>query len=156
QRLTYRQLNNRANQLAHYLRQIGVAREIPVAICVDRSLEMLVGVLAILKAGGAYVPLSSDYPPHRLMIMLKDTDAPLLITSEEHLHLFGDYFRDRLLLDGTETQFDGFNRENPGTPCAATDLAYVMYTSGSTGDPKGTSIVHRSVVRLVQNTNYLP
>ena len=155
EQLTYRQLNERANQLAHYLQRIGVGRETPVAICLDRSFEMVVALLGILKAGGAYVPLSADYPLQRLLLMLTDTAAPVLITTQQHAHLFAQYAGQLVSLDAAQTEIDRSSKDNPATCSSATDLAYIMYTSGSTGRPKGTSIVHRGVVRLVQNTNYL-
>jgi amino acid adenylation domain-containing protein len=156
EQLTYRELNARANQLAHYLRARGVCAEVLVGICVDRSLEMIVGLLGILKAGGAYLPLDSSYPRERLSLMLGDGEMRVLLTlTQEHL-------RDQLPTQDAETisldsQWEAIAREsdeNPDNLCAPENLAYVMYTSGSTGHPKGVCIQHRGVVRLVTNTNY--
>src|SRR6267142_2505986 len=156
EQLTYRELNARANQLAHYLRARGVCAEVLVGICVDRSLEMIVGLLGILKAGGAYLPLDPSYPRERLSLMLGDGEGRALLTlTQKHL-------RDQLPTQDTETisldsQWEAIaplSDKNPDNLCTAENLAYVMYTSGSTGNPKGVCIQHRGVVRLVTNTNY--
>lgn len=153
--LTYGQLNQRANQLAHFLKSIGVSRETIVAIGVDRSPEMVIGLLAILKAGGTYLPLNTDYPPERLKLMLDDTESSVLLTTQPCIRLFPEYRKKLVLIDTIQSELDGLNFDNLANKSDASDLAYIMYTSGSTGQPKGTSIVHRGVVRLVQNTNYV-
>jgi amino acid adenylation domain-containing protein len=134
--LTYRQLNERANQLAHHLRRLGVGPEETVGVLMDRSPELIVALLAILKAGGVYVPLNPAYPKERLALMYEDARLRVLITEET----FAD------LDDEPSTNLD-----NHTTP---ENRAYVMYTSGSTGRPKGVNVEHRSIVRLVKNTNY--
>jgi amino acid adenylation domain-containing protein len=155
QQLTYRELNARANQLAHYLQSLGVKSEVLVGICVERSLEMIVGILAILKAGGAYVPLDPEYPEDRLTFMLEDTQLSVLLTQDKLVNKLPDHKACVICLD---TNWDIINQqteENPNTSIKADNLAYVMYTSGSTGQPKGVSIVHQGVVRLVTETDYV-
>ncbi|SPE63311.1 putative Phenylalanine racemase (ATP-hydrolyzing) [Verrucomicrobia bacterium] len=153
--LTYRELNARANQLAHYLRQLEIGPDVPVAICVERSIEMVVGCLAVLKAGGAYVPLDGTYPKERLSFMLADTNAPLLLT-QQHLAPHLPRSRPKVLCLDAEweivAQESRLNLSNATTP---EQLAYIMYTSGSTGEPRGVAVPHRAVNRLVLNTNYI-
>lgn len=151
EQLTYRQLNQRANQLAHYLQKLGVAPEIPVGICVERSPEMIVGLLAILKAGGAYVPLDPTYPQERLAFMLAETQVSVLLTESHLLASLPETSAKLICLDNWHIEE---SQENPVSLATPESLAYVMYTSGSTGQPKGVSITHRSVVRLVQNNTY--
>ena len=154
QQLTYRDLNRRANQLAHFLQEVGVAPEVPVGICSDRSLEMVIALLAILKAGGAYVPLDPSYPPQRLAFLIQDTRLPLLLT-ESHLQHILPHSDARLLsLDADWAAVSQQRHDNPLTTTSPDNLAYVMYTSGSTGQPKGVTVTHRGVVRLVKHTNY--
>jgi amino acid adenylation domain-containing protein len=153
--LSYGELNRRANQLAHYLRRRGVGPEVPVGLCLERSLQMVIGLLGILKAGGAYLPLDPDYPPQRLQFMLDDSSAALVITLESQRELLPQYSGEVLALD---TQHDDLVREsevNPEVALTATNLAYIMYTSGSTGTPKGVCVEHRSVLRLVLSTDYV-
>lgn len=156
QALTYRELNQRANQLAHYLQRLGVGPDRLVGLCCDRSSSMLVGLLGILKAGAAYVPLDPTHPAARLACTLKDARVALLLTRQ---HLL-----DRLALpDGTngtppgltvfclDRDWSQVTREpvqNPTSGATARSLAYVIYTSGSTGQPKGVMIEHRSVLNL--------
>lgn len=153
--LTYRELDVRANQLAHYLVDEGVGPEVMVGICVERSLEMVVGILGILKAGGAYVPLDPDYPASRLAFMLEDTKAPVLLTQAKLRGRLPAYGGRVLCLDADWPQIARERRDSPGVAVGAGNLAYVMYTSGSTGQPKGTCIEQRSVVRLVKATDYI-
>jgi aspartate racemase len=154
ERLSYGQLNERANRLAGYLSKRGVGPEVLVGLCVERSLEMVVGLLGILKAGGAYVPLDPAYPKERLAFMLKDTGARVVLTQESLWESLpeGQFERVRLDADWPETARE--SAENPRSRATAENLAYVIYTSGSTGTPKGVSIRHRSVVRLVRETDY--
>jgi aspartate racemase len=162
--LTYRELNRRGNQLANHLRKLGVGPETPVAICVERSLEMIVGLLAILKAGGAYVPLDPEYPNDRLAFMLQDTRArvlltehPLIIERGSNGDPLSSILDPRLNLVSLDTDWDVIAREseeNPVNETTAANLAYIMYTSGSTGKPKGVSVPHRGVVRLVKGAGY--
>jgi amino acid adenylation domain-containing protein len=157
--LTYEQLNARANRLARRLRKLGVGPEVPVGLCVDRSLDTIVGLLGILKAGGAYVPLDPAYPKERLTYTLEDalsgSSAPVLVTQAKLAGLFGDDLpfpvvrldadRKSLLEENPENLEDG---PEPG------NLAYVIYTSGSTGKPKGVPVTHANVARLLTATEF--
>lgn len=161
--LTYRELNNRANQLAHHLQKLGVGPEVLVGICMERSLELVVGLLGILKTGGAYVPLDPGYPKERLVFMLKDSDVPVLLTREALLARLPDFndFQSSsgrttvVRLDADRKEIDQSPENNPKIEASPENLAYVMYTSGSTGLPKGVCVPHRGVVRLVRNTDYI-
>jgi non-ribosomal peptide synthetase component F len=149
--LTYGELDRRANQLARHLRALGVGVEVPVGICLDRSPEMIVGLLGILKAGGAYVPLDPSYPKQRLAFMLGDTRAPVLLTRRRLLAALPDHGARVVALDGEWPTIRRQSEDAPVKQGAPENLAYVMYTSGSTGQPKGVSVPHRAVVRLVKN-----
>ena len=145
QHFTYRQLNMRANQLAHYLRQRGVGPDVLVGICMERSLEMVVGLLGILKAGGAYIPLDPNYPPARLAHMIEDSAPPFLLTQgrlAEKLPLPGTRV---VALDTQWNVLSGESTENPRNHVSPDHLAYVIYTSGSTGGPKGVEIPHGAI-----------
>ena len=153
QQLTYYELNRRANQLAHYLRQCGIEPEVRVGIGTDRSGVMVIGLLAILKVGGAYVPLDLAYPPARLVFMLNDAQAPVLLTQR---HLCASLPSDNarvICLDEDWPLIAQFPEDNPVTRVSAANLAYVIYTSGSTGQPKGVMITHRSAVALLAWTH---
>ncbi|MBI2998695.1 MAG: amino acid adenylation domain-containing protein [Deltaproteobacteria bacterium] len=187
--LTYRELNRRANQLAQYLRKLGVGPEVRVGICMERSLEMVIGLLGVLKAGGAYVPLDPEYPKERLAFMLDDIRVPVLLTQSRLLSqlpkltadgrpLTEDDARSSIPQRSTvigpqssvaqsairhptvvslDTDWEVIAQEsgeNPVSGATADNLAYIMYTSGSTGNPKGVCVPHRGVVRLVNGTNY--
>jgi surfactin family lipopeptide synthetase C len=154
QSLTYQQLNRRANQLAHYLRGLGVGQETPVALCVERSPEMVVALLAILKAGGVYVPLDPSYPQERLRFMLQDTRAPILLTWQSPVEPLPHPASKVVSLDADAGEIAREREENPESVAAAESLAYLIYTSGSTGQPKGVCVPHRAVVRLVKGTDY--
>ena len=153
--LSYAQLNRSANQLAHYLRELGVAPDQRVAICVERGLEMIVGILAVLKAGGAYVPLDPAYPPERLAFLLQDS-APLALLTQTDLRTRMSEHKPTLpVLDLTLPTPAWYNRPDsnlaPHSMGLKPDhLAYVIYTSGSTGNPKGVMISHRSLGNLIQ------
>jgi amino acid adenylation domain-containing protein len=145
--LSYGELNRRANRVAHYLRQLGVGPDVPVGLCVERSLEMIVGLLGILKAGGAYVPLDPAYPAERLHFLLADARVAVLLSQRA--------LRDRLPeTDARRVELDGAGAaamaqqpsHNPAVRLQATNLAYVIYTSGSTGKPKGVMNTHGGVV----------
>ncbi|MEH2220998.1 MAG: amino acid adenylation domain-containing protein [Nostoc sp.] len=145
QQLTYHQLNCRANQLAHYLQSLGVKPDVLVGLCVERSLEMIVGLLGILKAGGAYLPLDPDYPQERLSFMLEDAQVPVLLTQQQLLENLPQHQAEVVCLD-TDWQFiSQSSQENGIAPVQATNLAYVIYTSGSTGRPKGVTIPHGAI-----------
>src|SRR5947208_1599369 len=152
--LSYRELNSQANRLAHYLRKHGVAADTRVAICVQRSPEMIVALLAILKAGGAYVPLDPEYPKTRLEFMLKDARASLLVTERGLLKDLPARAMETICVDDLSTELAFEGADNPKVETTADNLAYAIYTSGSTGKPKGVAVMHRNVVRLVKNTNY--
>jgi amino acid adenylation domain-containing protein len=149
EQLTYRELNRRANQLAHYLQAQGVGPEVRVAICMERSLEMVIGLLGILKAGGAYVPLDPAYPKVRLAFMLEDAQVAVLLTQQRLVERVPHHGAPRLCLD---TDWEVIARASQATlECQVTagNLAYVIYTSGSTGRPRGVEIEHRSLMNLV-------
>ena len=153
--LSYRQLNERANQLAHYLIKHGVGPDVMVGLYLERSLDMIVGLLAILKAGGAYVPLDLDYPQTRILYMLEDTQVPVLLSTSRLSSRITEFTGEWICLDSDWPVIAQQSTDNPVSKAKASDLVYVIYTSGSTGQPKGTAIEHRSVVRLVRETNYV-
>ncbi|MDT5268370.1 MAG: hypothetical protein QOH49_556 [Acidobacteriota bacterium] len=155
ERLTYRELNRRANRLAHHLRLLGVGAEVPVGFMLERSAGMVVTLLAILKAGGAYVPLDSSYPLERLDFMLQDARLSVLVTEEPLLDALPAFFGQVVCLDADADVIDAASEENLASIVSGDNLAYIIYTSGSTGVPKGISITHRAVVRLVRETNYV-
>ncbi|MFQ4142702.1 non-ribosomal peptide synthetase [Chlorogloeopsis sp. ULAP02] len=145
EQITYRQLNQKANQLAHYLRTLGVAPEVLVGICIDRSVEMIVAILGVLKAGGAYVPLDPAYPPERLAFILEDSKTPLIITQEK---LRGNLTADGaqvVCLDSDWELIAHNSQDNPVNWTNLDNLIYIIYTSGSTGQPKGVMISHRGI-----------
>ena len=146
EQLTYAELNERANRLAHYLRRLGVGPEVPVGICVERSLEMLIGLLGILKAGGAYVPLDPAYPKQRLSFMLEDAGASVLLTQSELLSALPEHSARIVCLDSDWDEIGLESEKNLRGLAQPLNLAYVIYTSGSTGRPKGVMIQHRSLV----------
>ncbi|MBD2410736.1 amino acid adenylation domain-containing protein [Nostoc calcicola FACHB-3891] len=143
--LTYEQLNQRANQLAHYLRSLGVGPEVLVGICLERSLEMIVGLLGILKAGGAYVPLDPSYPKERLAFILEDTQTPVLLTQEKFVNNLPPHQAQVICLDLLLAENTQNSQENPVNQTTLDNLIYVIYTSGSTGQPKGVMIPHRGI-----------
>ncbi|PYJ33551.1 MAG: non-ribosomal peptide synthetase [Verrucomicrobia bacterium] len=151
QRLTYRQLNVRATQLGHYLRSLGVGPEMLVGICVERSLELLVGILGILKAGGAYVPLDPTYPAERTRFVLEDARVPVLLTLQQLRADLGAEIPSCTIvcLDTDWETIAEAPTETPHSGVGPQNLAYVIYTSGSTGKPKGVAIEHHSPVTLV-------
>ncbi|MBW4417615.1 MAG: amino acid adenylation domain-containing protein [Myxacorys californica WJT36-NPBG1] len=150
QQLTYRELNQRANQLAHYLQTLGVGADDLVGICVDRSLDMIVGILGILKAGGAYVPLDPAYPANRLAFMLTDAQVSVLLTQNHLHHCLPATDATVLCLDTDWQRIAQEPQTNPVSCSTPNQLVYVIYTSGSTGQPKGVMIEHRSLVNYTQ------
>jgi amino acid adenylation domain-containing protein len=160
--LTYQELNQKANQLAHHLQKLGVTTNELVGICIERSIEMIVSLLAILKAGGAYVPLDPSYPQERLVFMVQDSQISRLLTQEHLSPNFSANPANELLnkpltlicVDQDWETFNQYTSDNLNIPFTLDNLAYVEYTSGSTGIPKGVCVSHQGVVRLVKNTNY--
>ena len=148
QQLTYRELNKRANQLAHYLRKRGVGPDVLVAICVERSLEMVVGLLGILKAGGAYVPLDPEYPQERLTFMVEDAQPAVLLTQARVAEKLSNPKFPLLCLDRDWEQISKETEENTENKARADNIAYVIYTSGTTGQPKGVMTSHHNIGRL--------
>ncbi len=147
--LSYRELNRRANQLAHYLQALGVGANVLVGLCIERSPDMVVGLLGILKAGGAYVPLDPAYPSERLVFMLEDAHVPVLVTQQllaAHLPIQGTRI---VCLDADAAALAQQSVADPISEVAIDDLAYVIYTSGSTGQPKGALITHDGLLNLV-------
>jgi len=148
QQLNYRELNARANQLAHYLQNLGVGPDVLVGICVERSLEMMVGLLGILKAGGGYLPIDPEYPTERLLYILQDAQVRVLLTQK---HLIAGLPKHQSELVCLDTDWSFITQAQESNPCCEVqpeNLAYAIYTSGSTGDPKGVMIQHSSVVNL--------
>ncbi len=151
--LTYADLNERANQIAHYLRSCGIGRESLVGICIDRSLEMAIGVVGILKSGGAYLPLDPDYPKDRLAFMVRDANLPVIVTKSNLVDALPDNESRIVLLDelATLTTLPTDNLFDQPQP---SDLAYVIYTSGSTGQPKGVMIEHGNLANYLLSLNH--
>jgi amino acid adenylation domain-containing protein len=146
--LSYAALNARANQLAHHLQALGIGPDVPVGLCAERSLEMVVGLLGIMKAGGAYVPLDPQYPQARLAFMLNDVNAPVLVTQR---HLAGQLpeARARVICLEDEPTLAGQSTREPPFLAGPDHLVYIIYTSGSTGQPKGVQITHKSLLNLI-------
>jgi amino acid adenylation domain-containing protein len=150
ERLTYRELNVRANRLAHCLRARGVGRDVLVGLCLDRGLDLIVGLVGILKAGGAYVPVDVAYPQDRIAFMLSDAEVAVIVTDRSRAATLPAHGAETVLVEAAELA--GWPSENPATVSSAKDLAYVIFTSGSTGKPKGALITHDNVVRLFRAT----
>jgi amino acid adenylation domain-containing protein len=156
--MTYEQLNRRANQVAHRLRKLGVGPEVMVGALLERSLEMVVGLLGILKAGAAFVPLDANYPAERLAFMASDTKSPAMLVQSSVIQKMVEQTWSAatlVRLDADAEDLDSESGDNPAHVNTAESLAYVMYTSGSTGRPKGVMVNHRAVVRLVKNTRFV-
>jgi amino acid adenylation domain-containing protein len=147
-KMTYAELNRRANQFAHALRRRGVAPEVRVGICLERSMEMVVAILGVLKAGGAYVPLDPVYPRERLTFMLHDSQAHVLVTQQRQEERLPEFHGEVLYLETDATAFAGESEGQPDSRVRPENLAYVIYTSGSTGKPKGVQVEHRSLCNL--------
>ncbi|MFG6101395.1 amino acid adenylation domain-containing protein [Leptothoe sp. EHU-05/26/07-4] len=143
--LTYRELNTRANRLAHHLRALSVKPEVLVGICAEKSLEMIVGVMGVLKAGGAYVPLEPNYSKERLKFVLEDTQASILLTQQRFIDVLPDPQVKIICLDKDWPQIALLSGDNLCSEATPANLAYVIYTSGSTGKPKGVMIEHSSL-----------
>jgi len=147
--VSYSELNERANQLGHHLRSLSTGPEIPILICLSRSVEMIVALLAVMKTGAAYVPLDPRYPQERLAYMIENSCAPVLITETELLDSLPSHSAHVVCVDRDAAIIEGYNRQNLSSTALASNLAYVIYTSGSTGRPKGVAIEHRSAVTLI-------
>ncbi|EDN69124.1 non-ribosomal peptide synthetase [Beggiatoa sp. PS] len=155
EQLTYQELNDHANQLARFLQMLGVKPEVLVGICVERSLDMIIGILGILKAGGAYLPLDPNYPSERLAFMLKNSKAPVLLTQQKLMaSLTPALSREDMIqvicLDTDDKMFSNTSTSNLDISIQPDNLAYVIYTSGSTGKPKGVMVEHRGLCNLAQ------
>ena len=148
QQLTYQELNARANQLAHHLQTLRVGPEVLVGICVERSVEMIVGLLGILKAGGAYLPLDPAYPKERLAFMLEDSQVPVLLTQERLIEKLPEHRAQVVCLDTGWKVIAQNKNENSISEVKPENLVYVIYTSGSTGKPKGVAITHQGLCNL--------
>jgi amino acid adenylation domain-containing protein len=153
-RLSYRELNERANQVAHHLRGLGVKPDELVGLCAERTLPMLVGILGIVKAGGAYLPLDPGYPEERLRFMIEDAELSVLLVQEKLRGSLPPVTAKVVALDGKDAPFAGLSRANPPGVGSSSSLAYAMFTSGSTGRPKGVLIEQKSVLRLVMDPNF--
>jgi len=148
-RLTYRELNERANQVANYLRKRGVGPDVLVGVCLERSPEVLVSLLGIWKAGGAYVPLDPAYPTDRLAFMVKDSAAKVLLTDSKHKQLFASTSNEVICMDSDWTAISQESSTNLQPAATPANLAYVMYTSGSTGTPKGVMVLQGGLVNYL-------
>ncbi|RCJ36597.1 non-ribosomal peptide synthetase [Nostoc punctiforme NIES-2108] len=149
QKLTYQELNDQANQLAHYLQKLEVKPEVIVGVCMKRSPEMLIALLAILKAGGAYIPLDPAYPQERLSFMVEDSQTKVLLTQSHLVELFAKSNVHIVCIDRDSQLLSQHSRENLFSEVKSNNLAYVIYTSGSTGVPKGVAIAHQSCVAFL-------
>ncbi|HSE19641.1 MAG TPA: amino acid adenylation domain-containing protein [Pyrinomonadaceae bacterium] len=148
--LSYRELNLRANQLARYLRGMGVGPEVVVGIFMDRSFEMLVGLLAVLKAGGAYLPLDPEYPAERLAFMIEDSQTRVVLTQNSLVERLPETAAQTICLDRDSAAFSSETGENLSAAATPDHLAYIIYTSGSTGRPKGVLVAHRGVTNMIE------
>ncbi|MCZ8118403.1 MAG: amino acid adenylation domain-containing protein [Microcystis sp. LE18-22.4A] len=148
QQLTYAELNSRANQLAHYLRSLGLETEVIVGLCVERSLDMIVALIGILKAGAAYLPLDPEYPQERLQFMLEDSQVPLLLTQSSLIDKLPNHQAKTVFLAEIWTEIKPMNWDNLTGKVTASNLANVIYTSGSTGKPKGVMVEHQGLSNL--------
>ncbi len=149
QSLTYAELDTRANQLAQYLRELGVGPDVVVAICAERSIEMVVAVLGVLKAGGAYAPIDPAYPEDRVAFMLGDSDTPVLLTQQHLVSKLPSRRARTVCLDSDWDLIATYDDTVPASGVTLDHLAYVLYTSGSTGQPKGVAMGHRPLANLV-------
>ena len=152
--ISYKQLNCRANQLAHHLQKLGVRAGVLVGLCLERSLEMVVSLLAILKAGGAYVPLDPAYPQERIAYMLSDAQVLVLLTQQRLAQRLPESLVKAVLIDSEWNVIAQEPEKSPATDITPDSLAYVNYTSGSTGNPKGVLVTHRGVTRLLFGVDY--
>ncbi|HEY6351462.1 MAG TPA: amino acid adenylation domain-containing protein [Candidatus Angelobacter sp.] len=155
EQLSYIELDRRSNQLGRYLRKLGVGRDKLVGISVERSVEMVLGMVGILKAGGAYVPIDPAYPQERLRFMVEDSDIGVLLTQKRLAHRLSAMEAPVVCLDGDWEEIGQQSDQDLAEEVEPENLAYVIYTSGSTGQPKGVAVTQRSMVRLLRDTNYI-
>jgi amino acid adenylation domain-containing protein len=148
--LNYQQLEQRSNQVAHYLRKLGVGPDTRVGVCLDRSIELVVFMLGVLKAGGAYVPLDTGYPTERLQYMAQDAQAPVVIVQKQHVEQFANLGVRLICAEDEQADIDRESVADVGAGLEADNLAYVIYTSGSTGNPKGAMNTHRGLQNRLQ------
>ncbi len=153
-KISYGKLNERANRLAHYLRRLGVERDDVVGVCLERGIEVVIGILGIVKAGAAYLPLDPEYPPSRLLYMVRDSGARVVVSDRLQGERLAGSDAEVINLSTVEAEAEDV-RENPRVEVCGDNLAYVIYTSGSTGEPKGIEVTHRGVARLVCQTDYV-
>ncbi len=151
--LTYQELNQKANQVAHYLRQLGVKPEVFVGVCIERSLEMVIALLGILKAGGAYVPLDPSYPPERIAFMIEDAQLPILLAQKHLQGCIPAHNGHTVFVDAIWDEIAQYPTDNPCSDVQPHHLAYAIYTSGSTGKPKGVLIEHQGAVNTILDIN---
>jgi amino acid adenylation domain-containing protein/thioester reductase-like protein len=155
-KITYKELNQKANQVAHYLQSLGVKPETLVGVCIERSLEMVVVLLAVLKAGGAYIPLDPSYPTERIAFMLEDSALPITIVKQAQLENLPQNSVRVIVLEQEWETIDLYSTENPVSTVTADNAAYTIYTSGSTGKPKGVQVLHGTVVNLLESMRLEP
>ncbi len=155
-KLTYKELNQKANQFAHYLQSLGVQPETLVGVCIERSIEMVVVLLAILKAGGGYIPLDPSYPADRIALTIKDSELPITIAKQAQVANLPQNAARIIVLEQEWETIDRYSSENPISDVTADHVAYTIYTSGSTGKPKGVQVLHGTVVNLLESMRLEP
>ncbi|MGH8583366.1 MAG: amino acid adenylation domain-containing protein [Gammaproteobacteria bacterium] len=155
-RLTYVELDRKANRLAHYLRGLGVGAESPVGICLERTADLIVVLLAVMKAGGAYVPLDPAFPPHRLHAMVEDAGLVLLVTQTDLLHILPPMPGKTLCVQEARDEIAKQPMNGIERPSSPSDLAYILYTSGSTGRPKGVEVEHGALTNFLHSMHSVP
>ena len=154
--LSYVELERRSNRLAHHLRKLGVGPEVVMGVCLERGLDLVVGMLGVLKAGGAYLPLDPSYPPSRLAYMVSDSEALVLVSHSKLADRLAGSGLKRVELDSFDWAASGLSESAPEGGAGPDSLAYVIYTSGSTGRPKGVEVLHRSVVNFLESMRREP
>jgi amino acid adenylation domain-containing protein/thioester reductase-like protein len=156
EQLTYQELNNKANQVAHYLQSLGVKPETFVGVCIERSLEMVIALLGVLKAGGAYIPLDPSYPSDRIAFMIEDSLLPIVLTKQAQLKNLPQHSAQVVVLENEWAAIEQYSSDNPVSDVTTDNTSYTIYTSGSTGKPKGVQILHRTVVNLLESMRKEP